>query len=68
MFSFLTKGLTNYFHSNLLVMTEGEMVHSNTPLELNDLMPGVIEGADERLFLHVKNAAEENQKILIKTV
>ena len=49
-------------------MTKGEMVHSNTPLELNDLMPCDIEEADERLCLHAKHAAEENQKILIKTV
>ena len=65
LFSFLTKELTNNFHSNLLVITKGEMVHSNTPLELNDLMPCGIEEANERFFLHLKRAAEENVDVVV---
>ena len=50
-----------------LVITFNDTVLTNQPIDLTDLVPCTIEEAGERTFLHVKNKAQSNSKILINT-
>ena len=51
-----------------LVVTCNDAVLTNQPIDVTDLVPCTIEKADERIFLHAKNVAQSNSKILVKTV
>ena len=51
-----------------LVITFNDTVLTNQPIDLTHLVPCTIEEVDERIFLHAKEVAQSNSKIIIKTV
>ena len=51
-----------------LVITFNNTVLKNQPIDLTHLVPCTIEEVDKRNFLHAKDVAQSNSKILIKTV
>ena len=71
---FLDVMKTKYFLKNvkdthgLFVGSLGDRAVANKDIDLKLLMPCNIEEADERMFVHVKHAAEHFPRILVKTV
>lgn len=55
-------------HHGLFVGSLGDGAVANQYVDLQPLMPCNMEEADERMFVHVKHAAENCPRILVKTV
>ncbi|CAB4001311.1 Hypothetical predicted protein [Paramuricea clavata] len=71
LFPLIVKSLTeniNCAHGVFVGTVEDGAVSNQADVDLEPLMPCNIEEADERMFVHVRNAAEECSRILVKTV
>ena len=69
LFPFLSKKTVHELNDyKIYVAAANENVLSNQSLYLNNIMPCNIEEVDERMLLHVNNAANQLSKHLIKTV
>ena len=68
LFPFLSNILVSEISNKFIVATCNENVLSNEEINYSELMPSNIEEADERMFVHVMQAANDNPRILIKTV
>ena len=70
LFKLLASGLTSSpIHNGVIVATESENVHSSENIDLSMVDACNDEEADNRVFLHAKQAAQEgHRKIVIKTV
>ena len=55
-------------NNKIVVATGNEIVVSNRDIDLNDMMPGNIEGADERLLLQTLHVSKSFDRFPIKTV
>ncbi|CAB4022060.1 Hypothetical predicted protein, partial [Paramuricea clavata] len=71
LFPLIVKSLTeniNCANGVFVGTVEDGAVSNQADIDLEPLMPCNIEEADERIFVHVRNAAEECSRILVKTV
>ena len=71
LFPLIVKSLAeniNCVHGIFVGSVEDRAVSNQAYIDLEPLMPCNIEEADERMFMHVRNAAEDCSHILVKTV
>ena len=71
LFPLIVKSLAeniNCVHGIFVGSVEDRAVSNQAYIDLEPLMPCNIEEADERMFVHVRNAAEDCSRILVKTV
>ncbi len=71
LFSPIVKSLTeniNCAHGVFIGTVEDGAVSNKADIDLEPLMPCNIEEADQHMFVHVRNAADECSRILVKTV